>query len=111
MSQWLAVIDLTPTTRVVDGLRQHVAGRPRRYVAEVARRSLCYLPFLRLPVDSLTVVFGLRATVDFVTKRPVIALRPRLLPWPAMLTSLLHAVARRSAHAYWVSCQVTALPL
>lgn len=35
---------------------------------------------------SLTVVFGLRVTVDCFTKRPVIALRPR---FPAILTSLV----------------------
>jgi hypothetical protein len=34
--------------------------------------------FFLLLVDWFTVVFGLRATVDCLTKRPVIALRPRL---------------------------------
>lgn len=39
-----------------------------------ARRNYFFLRF----IDWLTVDFGGRATVDCLTKRPVIALRPRL---------------------------------
>jgi hypothetical protein len=42
-----------------------------------------YLPFFL--VDSFTVPFGLRRTVDCFTKRPVVALRPRLPPLDLLL--------------------------
>jgi transcriptional regulator with XRE-family HTH domain len=62
---------------------------------------------------SLTVVFGLFLTVDCFTKRPEIALRPRLPPPLLGMESppSAHLVSSADAYAFWINFQVTDLPL
>ena len=69
--------------------------------------------FVSLAV-SLTVVFGFFLTVLCFTNRPEIALRPRLplLPLVGMLITSSHSIELPvSGQAFWMSFQVTALPL
>lgn len=63
-------------------------------------------------VLSLTVVFGRLLTVDCFTKRPEIALRPRLplLPLVGIVITSLTCSSPVSGQAFWMSFQVTALP-
>jgi hypothetical protein len=68
--------------------------------------------FLGLLVDSLTVVLGLRLTVDCLTNRPLIALLPRFAPLDAMGLTSSPSIPPSADHAYayCLSRQVTAWP-
>jgi hypothetical protein len=71
-------------TYEVARVRPEIGSRAERAVP----RYLVRFPFSFL-VFSLTVVLGLRLTVDCLTNRPVIALRPRLLPPPLDLLPVI----------------------